>query len=251
MKKIVPGVWIAIFAGLALVFIASAQTANLTLSLSRDWGYGGFSGDIQGTFTMKATGPTNLARVEFFIDQIRIGEAIQSPFKLQFVTDNYPPGIHSLHATGYTGNGSRLESQTITANFIPASEASKATFRIIIPVLVVVFGAMLLATVIPMLTGRKVQPLDSGTQRQYRLGGAICPKCDRPFAVHFYGLNLLGKKIDRCPYCGRWSLVGYASMEKLRAAERAELEAATAQVPEVPAEDKLKKDLDDSKYQGL
>jgi hypothetical protein len=251
MKKIALGVLIAILIGLAFVSGVRAQATVLTLSLSRDWGYGGFSGDIQGTFTMKVTGPNDLARVQFFIDRTLIGEVDQPPFKLQFVTDNYPPGLHELSAIGFTEDGVQLSSQTITASFITASEAAKSTSRIIIPILVVVFGAMLLAAVIPMLTGRKVQPLDPGMQRQYPLGGAICPKCDRPFAVHFYGLNLLGKKLDRCPYCGRWSLVGYASMEMLRAAERAELETATVQGPEVPAEDKLKKDLDDSKYQGL
>jgi hypothetical protein len=38
-------------------------------------------------------------------------------------------------------------------------------------------------------------------------------------------------------------------MDQLRSAERAEVQSA--QVPEASAEDKLKKDLDDSKYQGF
>jgi hypothetical protein len=251
VKKIALGGLIAILVGLVLASSVPAQTADLTLSLSRDWGYGGFSGEIQGTFTMKVTGPNHLARVQFFIDRTLIGEVDQPPFKLQFVTDNYPPGLHELFAIGFTKDGMQLSSQTITASFVTASEAAKSTSRTIIPILVIVFGAMLLAAVIPMLTGRKVQHLDPGMQRQYPLGGAICPKCDRPFALHFYGLHLLGKKLDRCPYCGRWSLVGYASMEMLRAAERAELERGAGQVVKVPIEEKLKKDLDDSKYQDL
>jgi hypothetical protein len=249
MKKIHLAFGLAILAGLLIASAAVAQGDTLTLSLSRDFGYGGFGGDIQGTFSMRASGPSSLTRVEFYIDETKIGEVTQAPFHLQFVTDNYPLGPHDMYAIGYTSDEKTIRSQTIHATFVSASEGTQAVLKFVIPLLVVVFGAMLLAAVVPIVLGRRTVRLEPGTARQYTLGGAICPKCGRPFAIHLYGMNLLGRKLDRCPYCGKWSLVRYASIDQLRAAEQAEVQAAQAQVPEESAEEKLKKELDDSKYQ--
>ena len=224
-----------------------AQGEQLRLGLSRDFGYSGFSGDIQGLFSMKVTGPADLVRVVFYIDGDSIGEDKRAPFRLQFNTDNYPLGNHQMSAVGYSSSGLEYRSNVINAKFVPASEGTK----VVIPILAIVFGLILVSAVISLVTGRQVKNLPPGTQRQYPSGGAICPKCGRPFAFHFLGLNLVGSKLDRCPYCGKWSLVRYASKEQLRAAEQAELEGAEAQVSEAPEEEKLKKELDDSKYQGL
>lgn len=251
MKKIRITSLITILMSLMATTAVVAQTEELALSMSRDWGYGGFGGDIQGLFSLKVTGPADLARVVFYIDNTAIGEVTQSPFRVQFNTDNYPNGQRELYAVGYSSGGQEYLSKVINANFVPASEGSKAAMRIVIPVLGVVFGAMLLAAIVPILTGRKTKNLPPGSPRQYPLGGAICPKCDRPFAVHFWGLRLGFARLDRCPYCGKWSLVRYASMDKLHAAEQAELAGERAQVPEMAEEGKLKKELDDSKYQGL
>ena len=251
MKKIRIAFLIAILMSLLATTAVIAQTEELTLSLSRDWGYGGFNGDIQGLFSMKVSGPADLVRVVFYIDGNSIGEVDKSPFHLQFNTDNYPNGSRELYAVGYSSSGQEYRSKVITAKFVPASEAGKTALQIIIPILVVVFGAILLAAVIPILTGRKTKDLPPGSPRQYPLGGAICPKCGRPFAVHLWGLRLGFTRFDRCPYCGKWSLVRYASLDKLHAAEEAELEGERAQVPEMTEEEKLKKDLEDSKYHGM
>jgi hypothetical protein len=230
---------------------ALAQGEALTLRLSRDWGYGGFNNDIQGTFSMKVTGPADLARVEFYIDDAQIGEATSAPFNLQFVTDNYPLGAHSLWAKGATAGGQELRSQTISATFVPASAGAGMVLKIVVPLAAVILGAILLAAVVSMVTGRKLRSLPPGTPRQYPLGGGICLKCGRPFAFHLFGLNLLAGKLDRCPYCGRWGVVKRAPLGQLRAAEQAELEAAKEQIPKVSEEEALRKELDDSKYQGL
>ena len=102
-----------------------------------------------------------------------------------------------------------------------------------------------------MITGRKTVALEPGTPRNYPLGGAVCPKCQRPFAVHIYGINLAFSKFDRCPYCGKWSVVRRESMQKLRAAEEAELVRSkeTGTVQGMTEEEKLKKQLEDSKFQ--
>jgi hypothetical protein len=61
---------------------------------------------------------------------------------------------------------------------------------------------------------------------------------------------MLTHKYDRCPYCGKWSFVKRVSIDKLRAAEQLQLAKANekALVPEMSAEEKLKKELDDSRY---
>ena len=248
MKKIKFGLLLALFLSLVFVSVALAQGETLNLSLSRDFGYGGFGGDIQGTFSLHASGPSTLTRVEFFIDRTKIGEVDKAPFNLQFVTDNYPPGAHSLSAVGYTSDGKELSSPMIDRTFVSASAGTQAGLRFAIPMLVIVFAVVILAAVVPLLMGRKTANLAPGTPRQYILGGTVCPKCGRPFAFSIFSLRLVVARLERCPYCGRWGFVRGVSLGELRAAEQAEVQAARGQVPETSAEEKLKKELDDSKY---
>jgi len=253
MKKINVALLIAATLSLLVVAIVSAQAEELTLSFSRDFGYSSGTGDIQGTFSMKVSGPDDLVRVEFYIDETKIGEDAEAQFRLQFITDNYPLGLHEMYAIGYTADGREYRSRVVTANFVSADEGWQAAGKIAIPLIAVVFGAILLSVVVPMLIGRgKREELPLGAERKYGVrGGGICPKCKRPFALHLWGLNLGFSKLDRCPYCGKWSVVRALSLAKLRQAERAELEQAEGQVPEISEEEKLKKELDDSKYQGM
>jgi hypothetical protein len=242
---------IALLVSLLAAAPALAQDEELNLSLSRDWGYGGFNNDIQGTFSMKVTGPDDLARVEFYIDDTPIGEATTTPFRLQFVTDDYPLGAHTLWAKGTTADGEVLRTQTIDVTFVPASATTDMLKKILLPLAAVIVGTVLLAAVVSMITGRKLRSLPPGTPRQYPLGGAICSKCGRPFAMHILAPNVLVGKFDRCPYCGKWSVTRRAPLADLRAAEEAELAAAGRQAPEASEEEALRKELDESKYQGL
>jgi Bacterial Ig domain len=235
---------------------ASAQQGTrLSLNLSRNFGYSSGSGRIQGQFTLKASGPANLQRVEFYIDDQQIGEATQSPFSISFNTGSYSPAQHSLSATGYTSDGQELHSNVINAQFITSEQANQSTLRIILPILVVVLGAILLSALIPMLSRRgKTESLAPGAQRNYgMMGGTICPKCRRPFSIQFWGINMLAGKLNRCPYCGRWSIVRRQSIAELRAAEQAELDqSSSVEVPSpLSEEEKLRKELDNSKYQDL
>jgi hypothetical protein len=251
MKNIRLAFLLAVLAGMIIALPVLAQEETLTLSLSRDWGYGGFGGDIQGTFSFHARGPAGLERVEFYIDDQKIGEDTMSPFDLQFVTDNYSLGTHELYAIGYTDEGKSIRSNSYTRTFVPASEGGAAGLKIVLPLLVVILGALVLSAVIPMLMGRKTATLAAGTQRTYTFGGGICPKCKRPFAFPLLSMNMLTGKFARCPHCGRWGFIREASLQNLRAAEQAELEAGKGQIPEASEEEKLKKALDDSKYQGF
>ena len=255
MRKLYAAFFVVLVGGMFSIPIVLAQQTALTISFSRDFGYSSGGGDIQGLFTVSAGGPQDLAKVVFYMDEKPFGEVDRAPFKLQFNTDDYPLGQHQIYALGTTSDGSQVKSQTIAARFVTAAEGTQAGLRIAIPILALVFGAMLVAALVPLVTGRKTKELPAGTQRSYLLGGAICPKCGRPFALHFYGLKLLVRRYDRCPYCGKWSIVSYASLEQLRAAEQAELAGAaadgSAQVQGMTEEEKLKKELDDSRYHDL
>jgi len=252
-KKINVALLIAATLSLLIVTIVSAQTEELTLSFSRDFGYSSGTGDIQGSFSMKVSGPDDLVRVEFYIDETKIAEDAEAPFRLQFITDNYPLGLHEMYAIGYAADGREYRSRVVTANFVSADEGWQAAGKIAIPLIVVVFGAILLSVAVPMLIGRgKRDELPLGAERKYGLrGGSICPKCKRPFALPLFSMDLGFSKLARCPYCRKMNAVRVQPLVKLREAERAELEQAEGQVPEISEEEKLKKELDDSKYQGM
>jgi hypothetical protein len=236
---------------------ASAQsTGELELGLSRDFGYAGFGNDIQGLFTMKIKNPPdNLVKVEFMIDSTSMGEDTQPPFNLQFNTDSYPLGNHTLSTIGYTTDGSTLNSNNIQVQFVPAGSGMNAVVKILVPVFSLIVLMTVIAVFLPLLLSKgKFSSLPLGTPRKYGIGGgAICPKCSRPFPLRLWWINVGFKKIDRCPFCGKWSFVRPGSPAELRAAEAAELAKAQPESP-IPGEaesDKLKKDLDDSRFQNM
>ena len=229
---------------------------ELTLNLSRDFGYSSGTGRIQGRFTMKASGPDDLEKVAFWIDDQVIGEDIEPPFSIQFHTDNFAQGVHTLRAIGYTSGGLELHSNEYRQEFVEAEEGYQSAIKIIMPILGVTFAAILVSFLFPLLTGRKRgSSLPLGAPRSYGvLGGAICPKCGRPFGVHIWGFNLLIGKLDRCPYCGKWSMVRRAPYEVLKAAEAAELEmqpGSAAGASPLLSGERQRKDLDDSRFTEL
>ena len=230
-----------------------AQTGEeLKLTLSRDFGYSSGTGRIQGTFSMHVSGPEDLANVVFYVDETTIGEDSEAPFALRFNTDSFSNGVHTLHAVGTTSTGEELSSNTITTEFVSAEEGWQSALGIIGPMLAIILIAVALALLIPMVLSRgKLEKLPLGARRNYGvLGGTICPKCSRPFALHIYGMNMVVGKLERCPYCGRWSLVHRVDPSMLRAAENAERRQAEGEViPAESEEEKLRKALDDSRFQ--
>jgi len=251
MKKYSVAILIAIFMSLAVISAASAQGEELTLGLSRDFGSSGFNGDIQGTFTIKASGPANLERVQFFLDDTLLGEDTESPFAIQFITDNYTTDAHVFSAVGFTTDGKRIGSKTISAVFMSKKEGSTASLKMVVPILAVVFGAMAISAIVSMVNVHKGKKLPAGAARSYSFGGGICPKCKRPFGFQLLGIHLFGRKLAPCPHCGKWSVLKRATMSELHAAELAEMDTEKAQIHNAYDEEKIRKELDDSKYQNL
>ncbi len=243
MKKL------ALFVVLAALFIAvipaHAQDAGLTLSMSRDFGYAGFGSDIEGLFSLRASGPSNLQRVEFYVDSELIGNVDEEPFRVQFTTKDYAPGERTMYALGYLSDGSQLRSNEITRIFLSAEQARGKMVELVFPILGVVLAVTLLATVVPaMLSSKKPQRGKYGVS-----GGAVCPKCGLPYPLRFFSFNMGAKKFDRCPHCGKWSLVRRASKEDLAAAEArwAALDAPTEATPRISRRDQQ---IDDSRYEN-
>ena len=189
--------------------------------------------------------------MQFFLDETLLGEDTGAPFAIQFVTDNFPTGVHVFSAVGYSTDGNQLRSETISANFISKEEASKAALRMIVPILVLVIVIKAISARSSMTDVRKGKKEPAGAPRSYAFGGGICPKCKRPFGFQLLGINMLIGRLMPCPHCGKWSLMKRASISDLQAAELAELETEKAQIHDVSDEKKLRKELDDSKYQNL
>jgi hypothetical protein len=208
---------------------------------------------MQGTFNITAKGPEGLSRVVFFLDEEIMGEVIQVPFCLQFRTEAYPTGLHTFSAIGYTIEGRQLGSDRVTAVFVTPGEGGKEALRLILILGGAFLGAMVLSTLVTGVTGRgKKSSPAAGSPRNYGAsGGAICPKCARPFPLRFLGVNLgPWHKFDRCPYCGKWVAMKKRSLAELRAAEQAEREQEKQVVlEELSEEEKLRRDLDASRYQ--
>ena len=247
-----------IFLSILFFFISLTpiqQEEQLEIRLRRNWGFSSGTGKIQGTFTIRASGPDDLSRVIFYLDEQVLGDDNEAPFEYRFVTDDYPLGVHQIRAAGFTENGQELKSPVIQREFVSADQGWQAASNIIIPIVVVILIAVVLAVLVPIIFSRgKKEQLPAGAPRNYgAYGGAICPKCSRPFSRHIYGLNLGLHKYDRCPYCGKWSLVRRQSREELEAAETAEIAAAQEGVfiPERSEEDELRQEIDDSRFDNL
>jgi hypothetical protein len=227
---------------------------ELVLRLNRIFGYSGFGNDIQGLMRLRASGADDLLQVTFRIDNQVIAVDNAAPFETEFTTDDFPLGIHTLDALGSTANGLEVQSNSLTYEFVSAGSGMQGALKIIIPILVVVVVVMLISVGMSIITGRKLRDLPLGASRSYSpVGGTICPRCSRPFAVHLWRLNLLVGKLDRCPFCGHWSLVHRYPLDMLREAEARELDAVTPnnELTRQGEQDQLKRNLDDSRYQDL
>lgn len=82
------------------------------------------------------------------------------------------------------------------------------------------------------------------------LGGAVCPKCGKPFRRSLMGLNLVLWRFQRCPHCRKWILTRRASRAELEQAEKrmASVEQPAAGEPLSP-EERLRRQIEASKYE--
>ena len=216
---------------------------GLTLDLDRNFGFA-WSDQIQGNFTLRASGPSDLARVVFLIDDRPIGEATQPPFEVRFHTGSYPFGRHRLSAEGETDSGELVTADPLDLEFVAADVAGQFVLRLIGPLLGLVAVIVIVAAAGPMLFGRGTfHPGHYGIA-----GGAVCPRCALPFSRHALSPNLFFGKLERCPHCGRVGIVPRAAPEALAAAE-ARFAGKAAPEPPASASEQLHRQIDESRYE--
>jgi len=178
------------------------EQETLTLKLNRDFGFG-FGGVIQGTFTLKATSPADLHRVDFMID----GEVIDSirgePFQTSINTNDYSSGNHRLQAVGYIDSGQTIQSDVASRQFVPGS-----TTRLVVILLV---GLVLIGRFSAYFISRSSKKSEDSSGKFGFFGGAICPRCGQAFGIHWWSPRMGIKRYDRCSNCGKWSFIQRAS----------------------------------------
>lgn len=243
MKKIL--LIVLLFGQLLLPFVVAAQSEEeLDLRMTRDWGYGA-GGQIQGNFSLRVDGPADIEKVEFIIDGEVVQTATEAPFRYQFNTDEFSPGVHTLTAVGYKADGTPVYGTDYVRQFLSAEEARSSTMKIIVPLLIVVGVISLVGILGPILMGRgkEFKPGQYGAA-----GGAVCPRCEFPYSRGVLAPNMLVGKLQRCPHCGKWAIVSRASQVELEAAEQRWAREGISSV-EAPSEDeKLKQMIDDSRF---
>jgi hypothetical protein len=261
LKPFLAGVFIILFAGLVgMVNLQSAKAQDatpaaapaFTLSVQRTFGYAA-GGQIRGSFRLSVVGDAgNIQQVVFLLDGQPIGNVTESPFLVDIHTQDYPEGTHTLSAEVTTMDGSVQVAQGGSFDFVSASQQWAGVMKIIIAVGLILVAIVVIGFLFTYLTtGKTVKDLPLGAERHYGIqGGGVCSRCGRPFAFHWWGLNLVGAKYDRCNYCGKWGSIKRLPLDQLRAAEEAEQRDAAAglsQTPQSP-EEKFKNMLDDSRY---
>jgi hypothetical protein len=221
--------------------VALAQ-AELSLRLHRDFGFA-WGSQIQGSFTIEAEATGELARVAFWLDDDLMGEALQAPYVVSLHTGDYGLGWHTLSAEGVTPDGRRLVSNELRLEFVPSDAGPKFMVRIVVPLLGGVAVLMLVFAVVPTIGGRAAFHVG----RYGSAGGTVCPRCNLPFGRHLLSPNLGFGKLERCPHCGRWSIVARAARQALAEAEARFSSSGVAANP-ASDDDRLHQQIEDSRF---
>lgn len=245
MKKTTPIVILTILVMFTLPVFAQENAETLVLDFNRDFGNGGFGGEIQGRFSLKVTSPDDVVRVEYFMDGEPVYEGSEPPFKWQFNTANFTEGRHTFSAIGYKSDGTELQAPEFTRVFLSADQAWSETGDMIVPILVLVGIATFAGVLGPVLLRRK----KVHTPGVYGMsGGAVCPRCTFPYSRNVLAPNMLVGKLERCPHCGKWAIVPRASAEALQSAEE-RFAAENQGTIHVPTEaEKLQQMIEDSRF---
>lgn len=229
------------------------QAEEYRLGVSKSFGYN--NGErIRGSFKLTLIGDAaNVASVSFQVDGQEIARVSEAPYDASLQTDAYAAGPHQLSALVTTRDGRSLSTPARTFHFLSAGEEQSDMRTLLGPMLGLIVGVFLIGILSQTVLLRKRKPLElaPGAPRHYGFkGGTICPRCKRPFSLHWWGINLAVGVFDRCDFCGKTGVYRSKSRAELAAAEAAEVAAQPPAAPlaEKSPEDKLRDLLDESKY---
>ena len=245
MTKRLATIFLCVALLLAFVIPAAAQSdSEYILKVSKVMGTN-LGSQINGTFKLGIDGNLNQVKsVEYRIDGQAIGIVSEAPYTLLFKTTTYPAGSRALSAVVSKTDGSTAETPQRTFVFLSGEESGQVLGKVIVPILAIVFGVMAVMMLLQfvVMRNRPLAHIEPGTPRNYGLkGGTICKNCSRPFAYHWWAINLLPTvRYDRCDYCGKWGVQRSYGMDVLRKAEQLEADLArpSSPVPEKSEEEK-------------
>ncbi len=225
--------------------LAQSEEETLSLRLTRDFGYGGMNGQIQGKFSLRVNDPDDIVKVDFIIDDEIVHTSTELPFRYQFSTDDYPPGPHTLTAIGYKADGTSVYGTEYARHFLSAEDARSSLTDMVVPLLVILGIITLVGALAPVLMGRnkEFKPGNYGAA-----GGAICPRCTFPYSRNMLAPNLLVGKLQRCPHCGKWAIVPRASQIALDTAEERWAREGTSSVESPSDDEKMRQRIDESRF---
>ena len=245
MKKIL-SVIVFLLILLSTIPTRAQDEESLVLDFNRDFGYGGFGGDIQGRFSLKVVSPDDLVRVEYFLDGEKVYEGTEPPFRWQFNTGSYPEGRHTFDAIGYKTDGTEVHATEFSRTFLSADNAWSNVGDMVLPILVIVGLATLLGVLVPVVLSRK----KTYTPGVYgAAGGAICPRCSFPYSRNVLSPNLVLGKLERCSHCGNWAIVPRASTAALEDAEKRYKAENRGTIQVDSEEDKIRQMIEESRYE--
>ena len=256
MKKLA---WIIVFVAIVLLPLGTVIAAEpgFSIRLNRDFGYGGMGNQIQGRFSIIVTDDLDFVRVTYMMDEVEMGTQTAAPFRFQFETDDYAPGLHEYWAIGELSDGTILESNRITGNVLTKEDANSG-FGLILGI---IFGTIavagILSAVITSALGKKVDQSSYFNEEHLPKGfnfrgGTICKKCGQPYAYHAFSGNFMTHKLDHCPHCGKWTFSQRITRDEMIEAVK-NSQGTTGEIAEeiqVPLseEEKLRKQLDESRF---
>lgn len=160
---------------------------------------------------------------------------------LQFSTGTHELGWHSLRAIGTMSDGRTLATNMLQRQFVAGNSS-----------LIIVVGIVLLVIAIRVVSHLVTREKETSGTRGYGIyGGAVCPRCGRPFSRHWWAPNLVAGKLERCPHCGNWHFSTRATPHMLDAAKSFADELDAGELAEIAHEDEesdLRKRLDESRF---
>ncbi|MEE4195838.1 MAG: hypothetical protein V2J07_11620 [Anaerolineae bacterium] len=235
--------------------VLAAEEPGFSIQLNRDWGYGGFGGQIQGNFSIIVKDDLDFVKVTYMMDDVEMGIQTEAPFRFRFSTDDYAPGDHTYWAIGELSDGTIVQSNRISAIVLSAEDANVDVGLI----MGIIFGTMavggLISWVVTNIVSKKTRQGEYFDENHIPKGftfrgGTICPKCGEPYAYHVFSANLLTHKFDRCPHCGKYAVTRPISRESIMEKMKEKYGEEPAQKLEQPLteEQKLRKQLDESRY---
>lgn len=252
MRKAFFNLFILLGLVLGSTTLVTAQSEDYSLTIHRSFGFSSGS-QIRGLFSLEVR-PSNIQAVTYLIDGQVMARVTISPFSYSFQTTQYSIGWHQLSAEIETLDGRKVTTLPKRFEFATPEQESSAVVNILVPII----GGLLVVTAIILgfqfLIGRK-RPraqLSLGTARNYGFnGGGVCPRCHRPFPLHWWAPNLgFSTKFDRCDFCGKWAIVRRLNSSELATAEASELQMAQPETPITAKsdEERLREMVDNSRY---